>query len=572
MNQVAIDTAPVALPFPLHGSAELAARINSYDWKTTSLGPIEQWPQSLRTALNILLGSRFPMQLLWGPDYIHFYNDAYIPIAADKHPTALGQPGAVVWPEIWNTVWPMLEQVRNTGEPTWSEDLLLLINRRGFLEEGYYTFSYGPVYGDGAAVEGIFVVVKETTRRVIGERRLHTVRDLAKALSGHNIEADLCRAAANVFTDNPADLPFGLIYLLDKSGHQFDLAQTIRAAVDLPAAQAHIARNDLNNPWPLEQALEEGQVLQVDNLAQIVGSVPAGLSDVAPERALVLPMRDNSGSGVGCLVAGISPRLQLDDDYRSFLELVTNQLGAAIGAARAHELTREALRVRDDFITIAAHELKSPLTPILGRLQLVQRRLARAGVEQTHIQTIELIRNDARRLDTMIDALLDVSRLRSGQLSISQAPLDIGILARNIVAEIQPTLARHSLVLEIDAQPLPVDGDMLRLELVLRNLISNAVKYSPDGGPIVVGATRRGDNIALSVSDLGLGVSREALPQLFERYYRAHNRSPTAIGGLGVGLFVAYEIVRLHGGQIIVESEPNQGSTFTVLLPARDSL
>jgi hypothetical protein len=117
--------------FPLSGSAELAARIHNFDWSQTPLGPLADWPQSLRTALGILLGSRFPMQLLWGPEYIHFYNDAYIPIAGDKHPVALGRPGAAIWPEVWGVVEPMLDQVRSTGEPTWSDDLLLVLERHG---------------------------------------------------------------------------------------------------------------------------------------------------------------------------------------------------------------------------------------------------------------------------------------------------------------------------------------------------------------------------------------------------------------------------------------------------------
>lgn len=201
--------------FPLKGSADLAARINSYDWAATALGPAEAWPDSLRTALGIILGSRFPMQLLWGPEYIHFYNDAYIVIAGDKHPAALGRPGAEVWPEIWDSVRGPLESVRASGEPSWSDDQLLVLDRNGMLEEGYFTFSYSPVRDEHGGVGGVFVAVAETTRRVIAERRLHTIRDLGASLAGQLDEAAVLAAAESVLSRNPHDLPFALYYSLD---------------------------------------------------------------------------------------------------------------------------------------------------------------------------------------------------------------------------------------------------------------------------------------------------------------------------------------------------------------------
>jgi signal transduction histidine kinase len=555
MNRETPPGARTLQAFPTSGSNEMAGRINAFNWSRTSLGPIEGWPQSLRTALGILLSSRFPMQLLWGEEYVHFYNDAYLPIAADKHPDALGQIGAAIWPEVWHVVGPMLDEVRATGEATWSDDQLLVLNRNGSLEEGYFTFSYGPVHGDSGAVDGIFIAVTETTRRVVGERRLRTVRDLGAALARVTEEEQLHHVACEVFARSDADLPFALVYAL-REGQAFELV----CAVPPEAGDEACGR------WPLQAALETRQSLLVEGLGDWP---PTGPWEVPAGAALVIPLLPSAiGQPVGCMVAGISSRARLDADYHEFLERISTLLANAIASARAYAAANRAVRMRDDFLSIAAHELKTPLTPIIGRLQLIRRRLAREGVDPRHLQAIEAVAVDAERLTAMIDALLDLSRLRDGQLAIERAPLDLREIARRIVDEVQSTLTGHTITLSLDERPVTVEGDALRLEQVVRNLVSNAVKYSPGGGDIGLSVGPQGHLVRLVVRDEGIGIPREALPQLFDRYYRADNVEEASVGGLGVGLFVAHEIVRLHGGSINVESRLGAGSNFTVLLPS----
>ncbi len=175
-------TTPNALFFLANGG-ETGSLIEAFDWANTPLGPIATWPQSLTVALQIVLSSRFPMQLLWGPEYIQFYNDAYIPIAGDKHPVGIGQRGADCWAEVWEFSGALLDRVVATGEATWSEDQPMVLNRNGQPDEGYFTFSYTPIWESPARVGGVLIVVSETTQKVVGERRERALRGEAQAVS-----------------------------------------------------------------------------------------------------------------------------------------------------------------------------------------------------------------------------------------------------------------------------------------------------------------------------------------------------------------------------------------------------
>jgi len=274
-----------------------------------------------------------------------------------------------------------------------------------------------------------------------------------------------------------------------------------------------------------------------------------------------------------------NPRREVVDDLRRF---ETGQLVRAWGTqrditerrrgeeerARLYQEAREAVRLRDSFFSVASHELKTPLTSLIGQLQLLRRRDRRErSLSERDRRTIEIIANQADRLNKMVTALLDTSRIEQGKLSIERAPLDLAALTRSVVDEIRPMLTRHPIALEAPQERIPIEGDALRLEQVLQNLIGNAAKYSSAGGPVSVRVERRGPHACVAVRDPGIGIPRAALPLLFQRFYRAENVDDREIPGLGIGLYVVKEIVELHGGTVAVESEEGQGSTFTVRLP-----
>ena len=239
----------------------------------------------------------------------------------------------------------------------------------------------------------------------------------------------------------------------------------------------------------------------------------------------------------------------------------------ALDNARLYQEAQHAIRSRDSFITVASHDLRSPLTVLLGQAQFLERRAAEYGLDERARRSVRSIREQSARLDRMIGALLDLSRIQSGRLTLDLTPLDLGALLRRIVAELQPTLTRHVITLVGADEPYPLMGDELRLEQVFQNLLDNAVKYSPGGGTVLVRVSAGDGQAQVDVTDQGIGVPADALPRLFQQFYRAANADTRGARGLGVGLYIVREIVGLHGGSVAVTSEESAGSTFTVRLP-----
>ncbi|NYV78113.1 PAS domain-containing protein, partial [Streptomyces sp. UH6] len=193
---------------------EVGRDLSAVDWTATPLGPPSGWPQSLRTAVSILLSSRFSMWMAWGPDLTFFCNDAYRrDTLARKYPWALGRPAREVWAEIWHEIGPRIDTVLSTGRATWDQGLQLFLQRSGYPEETYHTFSYSPLRDDDGAVVGMLCVVTEETERVIGERRMATLRDLGSDPSVVRTEQQMLDFAARQLGRNPQDLPFTLTYL-----------------------------------------------------------------------------------------------------------------------------------------------------------------------------------------------------------------------------------------------------------------------------------------------------------------------------------------------------------------------
>jgi signal transduction histidine kinase len=295
----------------------------------------------------------------------------------------------------------------------------------------------------------------------------------------------------------------------------------------------------------------------------------AGPAQATDQYALVsyYPVRSAGGEllGVGVVVQDITERKRAEQ-MQARLLASAQEAREAEQAARAR--AEEAVRLRDTFLSIAAHELRNPLTSLLGQAQLLARRLnAAAPMSEQNQRSLSMVISQAKRLDRLITDILDGARLETGQLVIRRAPFDFGALLREAVENLPSALGNHRLSYTIADEPLIVDGDAMRLDQVVQNLLSNAVKYSPSGGSIEVRAARSADEVVLSVRDQGIGVPAEALPKLFERFYRAANADTQRISGAGVGLYVVNEIVAQHGGRVSVESQPGHGSTFTITLP-----
>ena len=307
-------------PF-LQGGGELGALIRAKDWSGTPLGPPESWPQSLKTTLGILLNSRYPMFVFWGPELIKIYNDGYRPITGHKHPWALGRPAREVWPEIWSDIEPLVARAL-AGDPTYSDDLMLFMERSGFREEVYFTFSYSPVPDESGGVGGMFCACTETTARVIGERRLRTLRDLAVSPADARTVDVACVRSTDVLAASAADIPFALIYLRQPDGGVRLVASTGRRRRRSGGASR---RRPASTPiWPIARVAETGTAELVTGLSERIGVVPAGPWPEPPPAAMVLPLADR----------GLGPQRRRDRAGRQRAAAVRRRVPPLVRAAR----------------------------------------------------------------------------------------------------------------------------------------------------------------------------------------------------------------------------------------------
>jgi signal transduction histidine kinase len=260
-------------------------------------------------------------------------------------------------------------------------------------------------------------------------------------------------------------------------------------------------------------------------------------------------------------------RLYGADDVRVAEELAL-RAAQAIDNAQLYQDMQQAVQLRDQFLSLAAHELKTPLTSLTGQVQLFQRRAER----EKHLtvrdeRTLGIITDQVARLNKMVLALLDISRLEMGQLTIERVPVDLCALLRSSIDAMQSTVDDRQIELAYPAQSILVSGDALRLEQVFQNLLQNALKYSQPPEPISVVVTQTTDQVCIAVEDHGIGIPSAALAHVFQRFYRADNVEEQHLSGMGIGLYVVNEIVTLHGGTVTVDSTEGVGSTFTVVLP-----
>lgn len=347
----------------------MRALMRSLDWSQTPLGAVDTWPQSLRTTISILLSSRYPMFTFWGPHRVQVYNDAYRPVLGTlKHPNALGQPGAEIWAEVWDVLGPLVEQAEQEGQGTWSENMPLFMQRSGYCEETYFTFSYSPIYDESGGVGGVFCACNETTGQVLGERRLRTLSNLAAQTgSAETVDAAIA-IALETLSHCALDIPFALLYRIDESRQQATLVGEVGWPDPRSACPVQVDLTTAETPWPLGAALQGHAALVVTDVGDRCGDLICAPWPEPIEQALVLPLASSGHEcPSGLLVLGISPRRALDEDYQNFLELVARQIAAAIADARAYETERlraESLaaidRAKTTFFSNVSHEFRTP--------------------------------------------------------------------------------------------------------------------------------------------------------------------------------------------------------------------
>jgi PAS domain S-box-containing protein len=552
---------------------EVGRDLTAVEWAATPLGLPGSWPQSLQTAVDILLSSRFSMWMAWGADLTFFCNAAYRRhTLGRKYPWALGRPASEVWEEIWDDIGPRIDTVLATGKATWDEALLLFLERSGYPEETYHTFSYSPLRDDAGAVVGMLCVVSEDTERVIGGRRMATLRDLGSDPSVVRTEQETLEFAGRQLDRNRRDLPFTLTYLFDKDGAIARLAGSTGITAGHPAAPAALAAGDPDPVWPVG-VLRRGESALVGLDSARFAGLPAGAWSEPPDHALIAPLAQQGGAPYGFLVAALNRYRPLDEGYRAFVGLVAGHLAAGIASARSYrdqqrraEELAELDRAKTTFFSNVSHEFRTPLTLIMGPVQELQRLLADADPEVR--EELEVISRNALRLGKLVNTLLDFSRIEAGRMQASYEPADIAQATAELASVFRSAIDRAALVFEVDCPPLPepVYLDRGMWEKVVLNLLSNALKFTFDGS-IRIAVHAEGSQAVVTVADTGTGIPEQEMPRLFERFHRIDNTRSRSNEGSGIGLALVQELIQLHGGTITASSTEGAGTTFAIRLP-----
>jgi PAS domain S-box-containing protein len=667
--------------------SDIRRLLREHDWGVSPVGAPAAWPPELATAVSMAASSAFPMFVAWGPDLILLYNDAYIPILGDKHPQAFGMPFRTVWSEVWPALVPIVDRALS-GKPVYFENMPLTLERRGYREEAYFTFSYAPLHDGQGRVTGMYCTCNETTARVEAERRaafelavadaLRTTATAREAigvagrllgeelglarvlygevdpagaafrvpcdwrrngldsLAGRGFAVDafgpaiarLGRAGAVVAVadvgadartapvrDTYAALDAGAILLvpLVKRGRQRaflalahahphrwsaaeialarSLAERIRTAADLAHAHAEL-RAERDRSQVVFDTIAEGFVL-VDRDWTVLKVNAAGLrlSGRTAEQALgrhhwqVWPEAEHSTAGLmyqRAMRERVAGRVEylhpLPGGGAVWLEV--RAYPSADGALvcffldiserkEAEERLRVADRRKDEFLAMLAHELRNPLAPIGAAADLLRiGRLDEARVRQSSA----IIGRQVRHMTSLVDDLLDVSRVTRGLVKLARAPVAARTIVEEAIEQVRPMFEarRQALDVHLDDPDATVLGDKARLVQVLSNLLNNAAKYTPESMRIGVSATvdAAQGRLVLAVRDEGIGMEAALTRHVFDLFTQAQRSSDRSQGGLGLGLALVKHLVELHGGTVACASPGlERGSSFTVALP-----
>lgn len=562
-----------------NGPGATPALLAGLNWSATPLGPVEGWSNRLRQVVRLVLASRMPMAVWWGPDFTVLHNDAYAQLVGSKHPGGLGRPAAESWAEAWNDLGPLANAVMRSGESTFSERLMLLIDRHGYLEETYWTSSFSPIREEtDDDARGVLVVASDVTDQVVGARRLETVRQLgtlSAASHGGGLE-QACKSAIGVLSANRQAVPFATIHTIDEKSRRARLAAAYGIAAGAPLNP--MPEFDLDTAQPLGTVVESGSKLLVTGLRESSTDLlePGPLGPAVPEAAMLLPIRERNGRNVVAVVTlGVNPYRAVDDVYLAFFQLVTRQLHVAIGDAQAYEVEvqrADALTELDEdrtrFYQNASHELRTPVTLVLGPLRTVLEDAA--SLPYQHRQRLLSVQRAALRLRKLVDNMFQFSRVQTDELEPTLEPTDLANLTAELASMFRSVAEQAGLGFVIDVSQVtePIDVDREMWSEIVSNLLSNAIKFTHNGS-IGVQLTPAGDRVVLEVRDTGIGIPEEHHEHIFERFKQVVGQSGRSSEGAGIGLALVRALAQALGGDVSVTSEVGRGSCFRVRIPAR---
>ncbi len=416
------------------GSSEMAQQMRAFDWTRNELGPPENWPEALKTSVRIILTSRHPMFIWWGDKFINLHNDGYANFLHSKHPDALGKPACFVWPEIWHDlIVPRIEAVKHQDGGTFEESMPFVNLRRGYPELTYATFSISPILNEEGQFGGILCPVSEETDRIIGQRQVELLRQLAaKTLGTHN-RKEACRLASEALQTNTDDIPFALFYELNiKTGvATLEAAMGVAPGTKLAPKQIKIDEESSESVWPLSEVFTNNDLVLVSDLKTASLHLPIMrgqyLGHYPINQVIALPLSLGVEDRKAALIIGLSPLRPWDDNYREFLHLVSAGISSAIQNADAYEVLKqragaltEPERAKIPFCSNDSHEFCTPLTLILGPQEDI---LAETEDSHQHDERLELIRCNALRMQKLGERALRESEVSFRALVLASSAM-----------------------------------------------------------------------------------------------------------------------------------------------------
>jgi signal transduction histidine kinase/CheY-like chemotaxis protein len=563
----------------------MGALVREFDWARTPLGPVSTWPASLRIAVSILLSTRHPMFLWWGPELIQFYNDGYRrSLGHDRHPSALGQRGRECWAEIWSIIGPEVEDIMAGGEATWHRDNLVPITRGDRVEDVYWSYSYSPVQDDAGGVGGVLVTVQETTQRVLAERRKQLIRELTERLLAADSLESIAYAAAETFQAHPADVAFCLVYLADPENREsLRLAASGGVSKDHPSVAGELTRSS-ERPWPVTTVLNAGKPVVVDDLAGWTSPIRRPSWPEPIREAMVIPLFQENGHRLeGMLVAGANPRLPLGEGYQSFFADVERTITRGFAKVRLRELERrtelqlsnaERLQSVGALAGGVAHEVNNQMTVVLGFGEFVLRALGPGHPQAADMHAILMAGNRAARVSQQLLAFSRQQLTQPRLLQLNELVVAMAAVLRQVLG------SDKTLVIAPDDGTWTINADPIQIEQVLINLVANARDATPTGGRVTISvenaelpesgsahygiAVAPGSYVLLKVSDTGHGMEESTVAHIFEPFFTTKKVGE----GTGLGLSMVYGIVKRHEGYVWADSTPGQGTTMRLYWPA----
>ncbi|MDH0864463.1 ATP-binding protein [Mitsuaria sp. GD03876] len=566
------DAAAAALPPFLRGGGEIARRIAGLDWRATALGPLADWPDHMRHATALMLRARAPMAMLWGEAGVMLYNDAYAGFAGGRHPALLGQPVREAWPEAAD-FHDRLMRVGLAGGTWHGEDQPLTLRRHGHAEQVWVTLDASPLPDDEGRPAGVMAIVVETTAKVMarayGEQQRSALAGLSERLREVASPADIGFASAQML---------GMMLAATRAGYctvDHD-AETVRIDRDW-------MRGGLDSLVGLRRFRDYGDFIDALKRDEVVDIADVGEDPMTRgHRDAFEAMRVRSivnvpvleqGRLVALLFVHDEQRRAWSEDEIALIREVAHRTRVAVERARNQAVAQDreerllrSDRRKDEFLATLAHELRNPLAPIRNAVHL----LGAADRDGRFGPIRDLLERQVNHMVRLVDDLLEVSRISRGLITLRHEPVSLNNIADAAVESSHPLIdrERHKLTLRFDGPAPWVLGDPVRLTQLLVNLLNNAARYTDPGGHIDVHVARDGADAVVTVSDTGIGIAPEQLPQLFELFSqldRSHSRSQ---GGLGIGLSLSQTLARLHGGQLTAASEGlGLGSRFELRLP-----